>query len=138
MHKWTEKSVLSPCRVPISSSEASLDKQLPAESCDYCKLVNGWVWFESQMCRGWLQGHNLGYGLMHAWAQSYLHRKIIYLVMVKLLCYHPYLVSQLLQFCYPCISLQFFSLVYVTAFSSRCMLELKFAISHREAKGLSS
>ena len=21
------------------------------------KLINEWVWFESQMCRGWLQGH---------------------------------------------------------------------------------
>jgi len=24
----------------------SLDNQLLAEHCDYCKLVNGWVWFE--------------------------------------------------------------------------------------------
>ena len=32
----------------------SLGEQFPAECRDYCKLVNGWVWFESRMCRGWL------------------------------------------------------------------------------------
>jgi len=35
----------------------SLGEQLPAECHDYCKLVNGWVWFESRTCRGWLQEH---------------------------------------------------------------------------------
>ena len=35
----------------------SLVKQLLAERHDYCKLVNGWVWFESQTCRGWLHGY---------------------------------------------------------------------------------
>jgi len=33
---------------------SSLGKWLPAECRDYCQLVNGWVWFESQTCRGWL------------------------------------------------------------------------------------
>ena len=32
----------------------SLSKWLPAECHDYCKLVNEWMWFESQTCRGWL------------------------------------------------------------------------------------
>jgi len=32
----------------------SLGKQLLLECCDYCKLVNEWVWFESRTCRGWL------------------------------------------------------------------------------------
>jgi len=31
-----------------------LYKQLLAENHDHYKLINGWVWFESQMCRGWL------------------------------------------------------------------------------------
>ena len=35
----------------------SLDKLFPAKSRDYCKLVKGWVWFESRTCREWLQGH---------------------------------------------------------------------------------
>ena len=35
----------------------SLDEHSPAKSPDYCKLINGWEWFESQTCRGWLQGH---------------------------------------------------------------------------------
>ena len=26
---------------------SSLGERLPAECCDYCKLVNGWVWLES-------------------------------------------------------------------------------------------
>ena len=30
---------------------------LQAKSCDYCRLINGWMWFESQKCREWLQGH---------------------------------------------------------------------------------
>jgi len=32
----------------------SLGKQMPAECHDYCQLLNGWVWFESRTCRGWL------------------------------------------------------------------------------------
>ena len=28
----------------------SVDKWLPAEKCDFCKLINGWVCFESRMC----------------------------------------------------------------------------------------
>jgi len=32
----------------------SLGERLPAECRDYCQFVNGWMWFESQMCRGWL------------------------------------------------------------------------------------
>jgi len=32
----------------------SLGERLPAECRDYCQLVNGWVWFESWTCRGWL------------------------------------------------------------------------------------
>jgi len=32
----------------------SLGKWLPAECRDYCQLINGWVWFESWTCRGWL------------------------------------------------------------------------------------
>ena len=32
----------------------SLGKRLLAECRDYCQLVNGWAWFESQTCRGWL------------------------------------------------------------------------------------
>ena len=57
MHK---QGVLSPCTASIPDREAffhSLDKHLLAKSRDYCKLINGWVWFESQTCRGWLQEH---------------------------------------------------------------------------------
>ena len=46
-------------------------------------------------------------------------------------CYHPYLVSLLLAvllFC--CISNVSFALVYACRFSSRCVLELKFANHH--------
>ena len=32
----------------------SLGEQLLAECPDYCKLINGWVWFESRTCREWL------------------------------------------------------------------------------------
>jgi len=32
----------------------SLCEWLLAECHYYCKLVNGWVWFESRTCRGWL------------------------------------------------------------------------------------
>ena len=32
----------------------SLGERLPAECRDYCQLANGWVWFESRTCRGWL------------------------------------------------------------------------------------
>jgi len=32
----------------ISGCEASLYEQLTAENCDYCKLIIGWEWFESQ------------------------------------------------------------------------------------------
>jgi len=41
----------------VPGSEAfflSLDEWLLATSHDYCKLINGWVWFESHTCRGWL------------------------------------------------------------------------------------
>ena len=51
------------------------------------------------------------------------------------LCYHPYLIpmpfADLLS--YILLHLMFFILVHVTFFSSRCMLELKFAIYHRAA-----
>jgi len=60
MHKRVEKTVLSPCTVPIfrwGSLNPSLSKQLPAECRDYCQLINGWVCFESWTCRGWLQEH---------------------------------------------------------------------------------
>jgi len=42
--QMAEKTVLSPCRIPISGSEVcpSPDEWLLAESCDYCKFVNGW------------------------------------------------------------------------------------------------
>jgi len=43
MHDRVEKTVLLPCTAPISS----LGERLPVECCDYCQLVNGWVWFES-------------------------------------------------------------------------------------------
>jgi len=36
------------------SIHPSLGERLPAECHDYCQLVNGWVWFESQLCREWL------------------------------------------------------------------------------------
>ena len=53
MHEWVEKTVLLPCMAPISSGEACI---IPvwASDYDYCQLVNGWVWFESRTCRGWL------------------------------------------------------------------------------------
>ena len=35
----------------------SLDERLQTESSNYCKLINGWVWFESQTCGGWLKGN---------------------------------------------------------------------------------
>ena len=47
MHKQVEKTVLSPYAVPISGGEAVFPvwaSRLSAECCDYCKLVNGWVW----------------------------------------------------------------------------------------------
>ena len=47
LSSWVEKTVLSPGTVPISGREAFIPVwQLPAECHDYCKLVNGWVWFE--------------------------------------------------------------------------------------------
>ena len=60
MHKRVEKIVLSPCTVHHlwqGSFFPSLGEWLQAECCDYCKFVNGWMWFQSQMCRGWLQEH---------------------------------------------------------------------------------
>ena len=45
------------CPFPAGKPFPSLDEQLPAECRDYCKLVNGWVWFdlfEPRMCRRWL------------------------------------------------------------------------------------
>ena len=49
------KTVLSP---PISGSEAfpSLDEWSLAKNRDYCKLINGWVWVESQSCSGCCKG----------------------------------------------------------------------------------
>ena len=52
------------------------------------------------------------------------------------LCYHPYLVSMLfadLLSLHLVTFLMFFILVHVTFFSSRCILELKFAIYYRAA-----
>ena len=52
------------------------------------------------------------------------------------LCYHPYFVSMLfadLLSLHLVTFLMFFILVHVTSFSSRCMLELKFAIYYRAA-----
>ena len=59
------------------SLSSSLGKQLQAECHDYYKLVNGWVWFELQMCRRWQKEHlcevwglqsqqNWGYGKFNA------------------------------------------------------------------------
>jgi len=39
------------------SLEIVLEVQLSAKIRDCFELVNGWVWFESQTCRGWLQGY---------------------------------------------------------------------------------
>jgi len=53
-----------------------------------------------------------------------------------MLCYHPYLVSMLfadLVSLHLVTFLMFSILVHVTFFSSRCMLELKFAICYRTA-----
>ena len=53
-----------------------------------------------------------------------------------ILCYHPYLVSMLfadLLSLHLVTFLMFFILVHVTFLSSRCMLELKFAIYYRAA-----
>ena len=33
---------------------ATLGEHLSAECCDYCQLINGWLWFESRTCKGWL------------------------------------------------------------------------------------
>ena len=50
MHEQVEKTV--PCALhgtyfQWGSFFLSLGKWLPAECPDYCKLVNGWAWFES-------------------------------------------------------------------------------------------
>jgi len=47
-----------------------LHELLPAKRYDYCKLVSGWVWFESWTCRGWLQEH-----LCEVWGWN-LHRTV--------------------------------------------------------------
>jgi len=43
---------------PISDKDTflGLHEQSLAESGDYWELVNEWVWFESWICREWLQG----------------------------------------------------------------------------------
>jgi len=51
------KLALQGVHFQLGSFFLSLGEWLPAECHDYCKLVNGWVWLESQMCRGWLQEH---------------------------------------------------------------------------------
>ena len=58
------------------------------------------------------------------------------------ICYHPYLVSMLLAdllFLYHhCIfNVCYFKFLFMSLLSSRCMLELKFAIYHRTASLLS-
>ena len=46
-------------RAHIFSSEVFFPVWISSSQprADYCKLVNGWVWLESQMCRGWLREH---------------------------------------------------------------------------------
>jgi len=39
------------------SLEIGLEEQLSDKICGCFELVNWWVWFGSQMCRGWLQGY---------------------------------------------------------------------------------
>ena len=68
MQEWTEKTVLSLCRAPIYGREAFFP--ICMSSCwpravTVCKLVNKWVWFESQTCRGWLREH-----LCEVWGQK--------------------------------------------------------------------
>jgi len=54
MHEQVKKTVLLLCMVPISGGEAFFP--VLASGCWLgAKLVNGWVWFESRTCRGWLQ-----------------------------------------------------------------------------------
>jgi len=45
-----------PARCPFLMGKhlSSQSERLPAECLDYCQLINGWVWFESRTCRGWL------------------------------------------------------------------------------------
>ena len=52
----------SPYMTSISGSEASLYEQLTAESCDYCKLINGLEWFESQACTDGCRGSCVKFG----------------------------------------------------------------------------
>jgi len=52
--KWAEKT---PCKAPISGSEGLVSVLLLAKSHAYYKLINRWVWLESQTYREWLQGH---------------------------------------------------------------------------------
>ena len=64
----------------------SLGDWLPADSHDYFKLINGWVWFESQMCRGWLQEHLCEVWGLKTWqncgdVECMYRQKIIHLVM---------------------------------------------------------
>jgi len=49
MHEWVEKTVFSPCMTPISSGEAFFSVRL---SCNYCKLVNWWVWLSHERVEG--------------------------------------------------------------------------------------
>jgi len=53
MHKENTPLALHGAHFQWGSLYPSLGEQLLAECHDYCKLVNGGEWFESQRCRGW-------------------------------------------------------------------------------------
>jgi len=63
------------------SLEIGLEEQLLAKIRDCFKLVNGRVWFESQTCRGWLQGYLCevcGLKAGHIWGYVTHYRRIYF------------------------------------------------------------
>ena len=65
MHNWTDRTVLSPCRAPISGSEAyfsQLGQAILSTELTFANLLMDW----SRTYRRWLQGH-----LCEVWGMKY-------------------------------------------------------------------
>ena len=87
LHKHTEETVLLPRRIPISGSKAIWTSRVPVNSHDYLKLISGCVWFQSRMCRRWLQGTCVKFGGLKTW-HSYRNATTVckwknYIVLLK-------------------------------------------------------
>jgi len=85
VHKWDEKTVLSPSRAPISGSEVfffpSPGKQLLAKSYVYCLLINGGCGLSHERVENSCKITEVGglktlVSLMHAQAESEFQRNI--------------------------------------------------------------